>query len=116
MRPPGSVRLGGSAAATTGGMASSAPGVMSGSVPLYASEAAAVEQYLNASLWPSCVLVGLDLTSRRGQAKLAERRAASEAQQRRLDDAVVELREMMAAQLQELTTVSYTHLTLPTKA
>ena len=39
-----------------------------------ASESAAIEGYFDTSRWPSAVLVGLDLTSRRGASKLAERR------------------------------------------
>ncbi|KAH8049645.1 hypothetical protein JL720_15552 [Aureococcus anophagefferens] len=41
---------------------------------LDASEVAAAQAYFNATLWPSAVLVGLELTSRRGAAKLAEQR------------------------------------------
>ena len=41
---------------------------------LDASEVAAARAYFNATLWPSAVLVGLELTSRRGAAKLAEQR------------------------------------------
>lgn len=36
--------------------------------------ATGARRFFNASYWPACVIVGLDLTSRRGQAKLAERR------------------------------------------
>ena len=39
-----------------------------------ASELAAIEGYFDTKRWPSAVLVGLDLTSRRGAAKLAARR------------------------------------------
>ena len=40
-----------------------------------ASEVAAAQVYFNATLWPTAVLVGLDLTSRRGAAKLVESRS-----------------------------------------